>query len=399
MCRRMGRSLVFLIFLISLAIYAILSHDIVTKINEDRGVSEEYVRKTKSEINSIKESIEKIRGLRLSKGIDIKFVNTRWAIENWAPKETEVAKELLFRELFFKATFIINWNESTISLGKEWVGMFAAATSGYTLYINTDYFDPGTKYARNVIAHELTHILQFENFHINWPECTDARKALSALVEGDAGLVQRLYCTSTGKCEPSEPWSVNFNNLYLSLNAFPYIYGERLVLYLYERGGWELVNLAYSKPPVSTKMVMFPEIYAEYLLSNITYPTCGYKDPEAELSDTMGAYFLYLFASKIADAYTAIEIARSWRGDALRVSGDVGDALIEWSVDFEDKTWARTFYLSLMNYLAENMGSALPLNESEPRFLYEDANYVATYLLRSENGTTVKIIVEVKPKG
>lgn len=345
------------IFVVALFAGILLNRLSLIEIREEVPVQPEYRQKTELEVNRIKNIVEIIRGKNLTSNISIVFINTEWAIKNWAPKPGEAQKELLLMELFYKVTFFIDWNDSIINLTSEWVGMFIAATSGYTLYINVDYFSPDSSKAKSVLAHEITHILQYEHFDVKWPQKTDPERALSALVEGDASFTQRLYCLATKECIPSSPWTVDFKNLYLSLRAFPYIYGEKFVEYIYERGGWELVNKCYEKPPPNTYMVMFPEAYMRYLLNqemlnNQTYLLGLQHKRGTLLEDTVGAYYLYLIVGKWGNEEKGLAVAKEWDYDYIAIYMSDNNLQIDWYIAFKTQAGLMLFrdvFLSLLD--------------------------------------------------
>lgn len=323
------------------------------------GLAEDVVHRLVYEISR---DLEVIRGLRFIKPIDIKIINTSWAIETWAPKEDfEIPKEILYREMVYKLTFLIPYNKTIIQLQRAWVGMFLAAVAGTTLYINTDYFNPYDSSARNVLAHELTHILQFLHFQMNPPATLDENLAFLTLLEGDAGWTQHLYCNKTKLCVPSPSTRLRLDDLYIALQLFPYIYGENFVRYLYELRGWDLVNKAYKKPPRSTLMILNPEYYLNYLLNGTdivvetTITLNGIS--ECVYSDTLGSYYIMLILARDIGIEKASDIALNWRGDRVELCRAVDISEIEWivlwNITWSSPTYAKYFYNNLTLILTQ----------------------------------------------
>lgn len=312
-------------------------------------------------VEEVREEVESIRGLEFAGPVNVMIINTSWAVETWAPKEEQgIPPELLYRELVYKLTFLIEFNRSIVEAEKAWVGMFLAASAGNTLYINRDYFNPNRPESRNVLAHELTHILQGMHFNINCGGTTDASLACSALVEGDAGWVQHLYCLKTRLCTPSPPTELYLEDLYLSLNLFPYIYGERFVRYLYELGEWDLVNEAYRKPPISTLMLMHPRKYLEYLYSDEGAPTepviSGGSQGELVYSDTLGPYYILLILAKRIGVEKAEAIVRYWAGDRVELYSTANNSaktwILLWNITWGTTYHAKQFYGNFTQVLA-----------------------------------------------
>ncbi|MEM3979954.1 MAG: DUF4157 domain-containing protein [Ignisphaera sp.] len=314
-------------------------------------------------IDDVSKSLEEIRGLRFKEPIVIRIINTSWAIKMWAPEESiEIPKELLYRELIYKLSFLIPYDKTIIQLERSWVGMFLAAAAGTTLYINIDYFNPNDPSARNILAHELTHVLQFLHFQIGYnPLTLDEGLAYATLVEGDAGLTQHLYCVETKLCTPSPPTHLYLGDLYLSLNLFPYIYGESFARYLYQRGGWNLINKAYEKPPKSTLMVMNPEIYLSYLLNgtnvivNVSIAINGID--KCALSDTLGAYYVMLILINYIGIEKATDLALNWRGDRVMLCEYENQAnqswIMLWNTTWSSPSYAINFYKNITSMLKQ----------------------------------------------
>ncbi len=143
---------------------------------------------------------------------------------------------------------------------------------------------------KTVIAHELTHALADQNFDIDAMQKAaknddDRALALSALVEGEAtltmlgaqmndwdGSVMRqapasrldrtfsilmpLMPMSGGKALREAPVILSETML------FPYLRGLVFCARLTNDGGWEALNAAYRRPPISTEQIIHPEKYA-----------------------------------------------------------------------------------------------------------------------------------------
>ena len=372
-----------LIILLSLTI-AIVHIYRVPIITTSVKPSSSYENLTKQLIFDILKKVEEIRGLDIGEDIEIIFINTSWAIKTWAPKEeVEVPKELLYKELLYKLTFILPYNRTIIQKQREWVGMFAAAVAGNILYINTDYFNPNDPSARNMLSHELTHIAQFLHFNIVSPQTLDSSLATTTLIEGDAGWTQHLYCIKTKLCEPSPPTYINLGDLYLSLNLFPYIYGENFVRYLYEQGGWSLVNKAYSKPPKSTLMIIKPELYIDYLLNDIDITinvTMHIENVEnCFYSDVLGAYYIMLIVSKYLGLDKAQDLAMNWRGDRATLcrysENNRSIWTVLWNTTWSNPSYTINFYNNFTSIIRERgevteleRGRAIAIIKADEKF-------------------------------
>lgn len=351
--------IIMLVILTSFAITIMQMYNLIY-VKPPTASSTQYENLVKKLVFEVLREVEKIRGLSIGENINIMLINTSWAIETWAPKEEgEVPKELLYKEMLYKLTFLLPYDRTIVQKEREWVGMFAAAVAGTTLYINTDYFNPNDPTARNILAHELTHVAQYLHFNIESPRTIDGSLAVLTLVEGDAGWTQHLYCITTKLCEPSPPTRIYLDDLYLSLNLFPYIYGENFVRYLYEHGGWELVNKAYGKPPKSTLMILKPEIYLDYLINGVdiivNVSVNIYEDGEPLYSDVLGPYYLMLVTAKYIGLSKAEDLAINWRGDKVvlysSLSGNKSSWFIVWNISWSSPSYTLNFYNNFTSIL------------------------------------------------
>ncbi len=342
--------------------------EIAVGITKPVAISNEYIQRVTEFINEVKQDVSRIRQLSFDKEIDVVIINTTWAVRMWAPKEDSISEDMIYREVVYKATLLVPYNFSIVAGQRGWVAMFLAATAGTTLYINTDYFNPEHSVARNVLAHELTHILQHLHLKMAMESTTaDSIMAYSALIEGDAGWTQHLYCMDTGLCTPSPALAIDVRNPYTSLLLFPYIYGESFVKTLYSYGGWELVNRAYSKPPISTSMVMRPERYIAYLFNGSFLPEnvtisrslCQYGEPL--YSDTLGEYYILLVLAQRIGLEEAMRAADGWSGDRVELYRDTGSRypkwMLCWNISWTSQEEAREFYQSFIRALKSSTES------------------------------------------
>ena len=142
---------------------------------------------------------------------------------------------------------------------------------------------------KTVIAHELTHALADQNFDLDRMQKAikhddDRDLALSALIEGEAtlamigaqmedwdgskvskvpadrldrvfGLMTPLMPLAGGKALREAPVILSETMI------FPYLRGMVFCARLANDGGWDALNDAYRKPPLSTEQILHPEKY------------------------------------------------------------------------------------------------------------------------------------------
>lgn len=131
---------------------------------------------------------------------------------------------------------------------------------------------------RLTYVHEFTHALQDQTYDIEaglgysqevCREAADRCQALSALIEGDATLVEEQWLRTFAKPEDLQDLlalsatleSPVFDSAPTFLKKdflFPYEFGLEYVRALYLRGGWAAVDRAYRDPPQTTEQILHP---------------------------------------------------------------------------------------------------------------------------------------------
>jgi hypothetical protein len=131
-----------------------------------------------------------------------------------------------------------------------------------------------------VLAHELRHALQDQYMPIHellpasLSDFDDRRLALLALLEGDATLVMQRYLLrrlpegagagleTSGFTLPS-PEMPGTPAVLRDQLVLPYTVGLEFARALYERGGWRVVQEAFTRPPESMEQVLHVEKFFE----------------------------------------------------------------------------------------------------------------------------------------
>lgn len=234
---------------------------------------------TGATIQSIEREVSRIRNLPIKNEITVSYVNRdqlRQEMKEEMEKEFDPA-ELATEEKVLKSLDLLPENADLAAvieemLSSEIAGFYDDETKELKLVSET----PELNLMNQVtLAHEVTHALQDQSFQLAQflPEDSgnaDSDLARLSLVEGDATLTEEEYTTSSlsgidiinlllGSLGASGGL---VNNSYLEDSLlFPYISGLEFVGAVKERGGWQAVDAAYSKPPESTEQVMHPEKY------------------------------------------------------------------------------------------------------------------------------------------
>jgi hypothetical protein len=197
-------------------------------------------------------------------------------------------------------------------------------------------------------AHEFTHILQDQNFDFEnglrmgdeaCEQDSERCAATSALIEGDASLTEYFwyfqYSTDQDQSDVQSFYESFESPVYDSSPEFmkedflfPYSAGQEFVQVLYDQGGWQAVDNAYTNPPVSTEQIMHPSRYPNDVPIKVSLPdlspVLGDEWGQVE-SDVVGEWYTYLILAKgyrvetQLNNSTAREAVEGWGGDAFHL--------------------------------------------------------------------------------
>lgn len=275
-------------------------------------------------------------------------------------KEDENARQLQQSELVLKKFGLL---PAGFDLGRFLVEVMEEQVAGYydprvqTMYL-MDWVPADTQ--QMVLAHELTHALQDQNFELEkWlkAEPEDSAKpaagagehsrdeemaARQAVSEGQAMAVFLDYMLrSSGKTLVDVPWTVELFKrqtleqtkaspvfgaapMYLQeAITFSYTYGLDFVRKLLEAGGQQLAfDAALRYPPRNTRQIMEPKTYIDREeLPAVTAPDLKrvLKDHHVYDSGEVGQFDVYVMLKQFRDEETADKLATKWRGGAYSV--------------------------------------------------------------------------------
>jgi len=222
-----------------------------------------------------------------------------------------------------------------------------------------------------LIAHEVEHALQHQRFgpvDLDELDTDEARLSRFALLEGDAMVVMVAHIAATrgvplgealAKVERSFEAGTMDKALSSDTNAralssapmnerarllFPYTAGLVFMGALYRRGGFDLMNAAFSRPPESTEQILHPE---KYLAGE---GPIAVKAPEAPsgwkvlASGTMGELLTGVVLSQCIPTQQGARAARGWGGDAYTIAASPeGEVAVLWSTAWDDEEAAARF--------------------------------------------------------
>jgi hypothetical protein len=201
-----------------------------------------YVREVRNLYNKVQTEVSNLRGFTPPKETKLEIVSI-----DFFKSETKVNLEksdlLKAQEALYKGLLLVPNNFSLLDKKVSEAGMTLAASTGKTLYIVKEYFDPtNRRQALRTLAHEYTHILQFEYLQQKSIRTEDELLAWTALIEGEADLVADLYIAQEMNEEfsprilpppTSKPHDASSGWTLDQIFVFPYLYGENFVYQLF----------------------------------------------------------------------------------------------------------------------------------------------------------------------
>jgi hypothetical protein len=196
-------------------------------------------------------------------------------------------------------------------------------------------------------AHEYTHALQDQRFVLN--DVTgdeldqgDRTFARTTLVEGDATLLMSLWAQQHltpeqlgqlgASADPAAQATLDRMPAVLKDSLlFPYTGGLQFALAAFQAGGYAEVDALYADPPDTTEQILHPDKFsAREPAKAVTFPadlaaTLG-EGWTVALQDTMGEFYLEVFARDAAGASDSNDAAEGWGGDRLALLEGPGGA-------------------------------------------------------------------------
>jgi hypothetical protein len=245
-------------------------------------------------------------------------------------------------------------------------------------------------YQRFVLAHELTHALQDQNFNLGRLDeldrtCQDERvEAFLSLTEGDAtetavewasqsltaGEIVEFNKEAGDFTPPPESVPPFVQNLL----TWPYAPGRSFVQALITRGGEAAVDQAFRDPPASTEQIIHPEKYPTDRPVTVNVPDygpklgVGWKDLEFE--DVGEGWFRLMLQLRLpTDGVDTA--AAGWDGAQYRAwKDDQGHTAVVMDTVWDTERDASEFAQAMDNWLGEQAGTVLPASGLRVRVVF-----------------------------
>ncbi len=247
----------------------------------------------------------------------------------------------------------------------------------------------GDASAQTVLAWAYVRALQDQHFGLEMIDARtrtiDERLAAQALIAGDAAVSTGLYChrdLASADWERLTELAIEAEHIGLNdgpgdheawrrLQRFPSVEGRAFVQELFEAGGWDAVNRAYTDLPRSTAQILHPARYMEQQgRPNLTVvpdmsEVLG-QGWELVLEDTLGELVVGLYLTQVLPEGRSRDAAEGWDGDTFVVwAREDGERVLIWRTRWESSVDARVFEDALGAAVTEKYSLAEPMSPGE----------------------------------
>jgi hypothetical protein len=235
-----------------------------------------------------------------------------------------------------------------------------------------------------LLAHELTHALQDQNFDLESSldrvkDDDDRAIALKSVAEGDATIAGFAYAVGRMDNTIADMLTDNLKNLPQALKAeapdtpeglsapllFQYSDGVRFVAEAYRRGGWSAVDALYRDPPLSSHQILHPELYFDKHAPTPRITIAGY-DPimsgwKVADTDTFGELLLHVILERnLGPQSNELGLAARWTADRIIILQQSRAVDVIWMLTFSDAQTASHFTVVYETLLDRLLGDATP---------------------------------------
>ena len=220
-----------------------------------------------------------------------------------------------------------------------------------------DWIDPADQ--KEVMAHELTHALQDQHYHLDqWRDAAkpneDAELARDAVVEGSAVVSMIDYELRQAGSSVDALGGLSISDQLGSMSDTPQLakapqFIRDLLLFPYgagadfsqrvlrARGGWPSFHTVFENPPASTQQVLHPDLYFRNVVpQKVDVPEAPGLSKDWKRLDTnvLGEFGLREVLKQFLDAPRAIRLASDWEGDRYALYENSSDHRLIFAILF-----------------------------------------------------------------
>jgi hypothetical protein len=235
-----------------------------------------------------------------------------------------------------------------------------------------------------LLAHELTHALQDQNFDLGAnlhkvKDNDDRTLALKSVAEGDATIAGFAYAAGRMDNSTADALANNLKQLPVALAAevpntpeglsapllFQYSEGARFVDEAYRRGGWPGVDALYRNPPQSSHQILHPSLYFDNNSPTPQIELAGYEQImngwKKVDDDTYGELLLRVILERnLGKQSSEVPLASRWTADRMIILQESRGVNVIWMLAFEDAHTASHFAVVYETLLDRLLGDSTP---------------------------------------
>jgi hypothetical protein len=235
-----------------------------------------------------------------------------------------------------------------------------------------------------LLAHELTHALQDQNFDLESSldkakDDDDRALALKSVAEGDATIAGFAYAVGRMDNSVADTLVDSLKNLPQALAAeapgtpeglsvpllFQYSEGVRFVAEAYRRGGWLGVDALYRNPPQSSHQILHPALYFDSPAPQPRIELAGYdrimRGWKKADDDTYGELLLRVILERnLGKQSGEVGLASRWTADRMIILQQSGSVNVIWMLAFSDEQTAGHFAAVYQALLDRLLGASAP---------------------------------------
>ncbi len=346
-------------------------------------------------LNAISLKAAAIRGLTSQESLERQLVSSDELRQKLEESLAENAEDIEVADRLYSLVGIIEPDSSLNDLLLDVYSNIVAGlfdTDENMLFVRADA-EEFTLSNELTVAHEVTHGLQQQHFNIRdirepYEDNSDRMRAITALIEGDASLVEIIYRLRVFNDAQRERLIEESQSTDLSAFraapafiqrtvSFPYFEGANFAIYLFQQyGDFTAIDAAYESLPESTEQILHPELLGLDSPKAVTIPDLAVElgDGWTEIDrDVMGELFIAALLEGVLTPDVAGPAAAGWGGDTFLLlespSGD--EALASVSV-WDTEEDATEYSTALMEYF-QGVTGADEWMEQEP--MYGEAAY------------------------
>jgi len=273
----------------------------------------------------IMEQMSEIRMMEFTEQVPFRMITREELDEMLQEDFSEEENELMTEEKVLRAFHV--WDEA--SLLENVVRMYTLGVEGYYDLIEKEFVlvdEPSKNPAVRMvtIAHELTHVLQDQNYDtlsLLETENDDEYIALTSLFEGDATYFESYYLYDMAD-DAIADYFTYYNSmadiivapLVSDLVMFPYIYGFKFVSKVIGDHDVDYLDTVFQDPPKTTEQILHPEKYYSGELGKTMEPI-DVQDMELIDENILGESNIFIFLDQHLETYIAKKAAQGWNGD------------------------------------------------------------------------------------